>query len=830
MKRELLISMAICLPVVSMGITTDVYEGDGASGIQTTINACSSGDTVMVHNGTYYAKSIGTNGITMKNGVILKSADGATNCILSGCNNAGCGSHSYHVIYCSGVGNGTVIDGFTITQGNATGTGFNRYGGGIHIVNNSSPTVKDNIIKDNSATNSLNAYGGGIYISGGAPTITGNTIEDNSADVGPTCNNWRHAYGGGIYIFNSSPTLTGNTIKGNSAIGVSGCGHQYAYGGGLYILLNDPNFTPILTNNIIENNSTTGGDNNGHHYAYGGGVYILISTADANSAPTFTGNTIKDNSADGGSGCGHHYGHGGGVYILVTADLNPCPIFTGNLIKNNSASDEGGGLYLGKSCTAFKDNIITNNTAYYGGGLLLWGTAADPSACTLRKCVISCNKGDYGGAIYNGASSSPDIDSCFIVDNGNTGDAKSGCVYTTSSGISICSSHVYYNTYQTGGDEDAEIENTSAEIQIEKNYWWVTNGEDISTLIEGTNDHNPWLANMISSGIGVPGEPTTVEWVQNWNKSYSGTVDSLKSGDTLYLQVQGTDRNTNLREATVVILKSSVYPDGIAVALIETGTNTGIYKGEAYVKTTTSKADNIREDDIYQTIRVRDGCDTIMVIANMDATKEFGITVGCLASYAVELVSFDAIGHDNYIQLTWMTECEINNSHWVIERSLKDSNYIERATLLAEGCGPNTYIWIDTLIVNGMTYWYRLGDVDESGKIEWHGPMQVKARGKIYKFGLHQSYPNPFINSTTVRYSIPGKAGEFGIPLPVELKVYDITGKLVRTLVNEKKKPGSYVVPWDGSGSSRNKVSNGIYFYRLQVGKYIATKKALLLK
>ena len=85
-------------------------------------------------------------------------------------------------------------------------------------------------------------------------------------------------------------------------------------------------------------------------------------------------------------------------------------------------------------------------------------------------------------------------------------------------------------------------------------------------------------------------------------------------------------------------------------------------------------------------------------------------------------------------------------------------------------------------------------------------------------FYLMQNYPNPFNPATTVRYQIPKTAF-------ISIKIYDILGREIATLVNEEKPAGNYEVKFDGSG-----LSSGIYFYRLQSGDYSSVKKMILMK
>ena len=86
------------------------------------------------------------------------------------------------------------------------------------------------------------------------------------------------------------------------------------------------------------------------------------------------------------------------------------------------------------------------------------------------------------------------------------------------------------------------------------------------------------------------------------------------------------------------------------------------------------------------------------------------------------------------------------------------------------------------------------------------------------KYELSQNYPNPFNPVTVIRYSIP-KAEE------VSLVVYNLIGEEVAHLIDERKPAGSYTVKWNASN-----ISSGIYFYRLQAGDFVQTRKMLLLK
>ncbi len=95
-------------------------------------------------------------------------------------------------------------------------------------------------------------------------------------------------------------------------------------------------------------------------------------------------------------------------------------------------------------------------------------------------------------------------------------------------------------------------------------------------------------------------------------------------------------------------------------------------------------------------------------------------------------------------------------------------------------------------------------------------------------FYLAQNYPNPFNPVTRIEYKLPAVEAKFESPEPVTLKIYDILGRLVTTLVNEYQEPGNYTVSFDSSELGR-RLSSGVYFYTLKYGEFKATKKMLML-
>lgn len=115
----------------------------------------------------------------------------------------------------------------------------------------------------------------------------------------------------------------------------------------------------------------------------------------------------------------------------------------------------------------------------------------------------------------------------------------------------------------------------------------------------------------------------------------------------------------------------------------------------------------------------------------------------------------------------------------------------------------------------------QLSTAIQNGKIAvFYNPDHVSVPTE---FALENNYPNPFNPTTTIRYAVPFDS-------KVSLKVYNILGQEVRSLVNGFKPIGRYQVMWDGRNNSGSLVSSGVYLYRMEAGKFIQTRKMLLVK
>jgi hypothetical protein len=103
------------------------------------------------------------------------------------------------------------------------------------------------------------------------------------------------------------------------------------------------------------------------------------------------------------------------------------------------------------------------------------------------------------------------------------------------------------------------------------------------------------------------------------------------------------------------------------------------------------------------------------------------------------------------------------------------------------------------------------------------GVAKIAVSNLPTQFRLSQNFPNPFNPATTLEYDLPGNCD-------VTIKIYNILGQEVATLLNEQKEAGRYKISWDGQDKDGEKVSTGIYFYRIKAGDFEESKKLLLVK
>ncbi len=359
---------------------------DAFTSLQSALDTVSVGDQIWVAAGTYKPSSTYDLGETdpryphfrMVEGVAIYGGFAGGETTLDGRNDYGEGGayetilsgdigtendstdNCYHVFYhpdTLGLTASAVLDGFTITGGNADGTagGISNVGGGMYN-NSSSPTLRNITFSGNTA----NTYGGGMYNDDSSPTLTNVTFSGNSVNT----------YGGGMYNDDSSPTLTNVIFSENTT-------NLYGYGGGM----SNMSSSPILTNVTFSGNVS----------GNGGGMFSV------SSSPTLTSVIFSENTANL---------YGGGMY-----NQSSSPTLRNITFNGNTANTNGGGMYNSSSSPKLNNCILWGNTANSGGNqIYIQGTGTT----TLNYTCYSNETGDIGGGTITEGTGNITSDPLFV--------------------------------------------------------------------------------------------------------------------------------------------------------------------------------------------------------------------------------------------------------------------------------------------------------------------------------------------------------------------------------------------------------------------------------
>jgi photosystem II stability/assembly factor-like uncharacterized protein len=311
-------------------------------------------------------------------------------------------------------------------------------------------------------------------------------------------------------------------------------------------------------------------------------------------------------------------------------------------------------------------------------------------------------------------------------------------------------------------------------------------------LISGTNS--------VFQGVVYKSIDGGISWQEYKNYGNMVNVNTMNS-----LPASGT-----------ILISGDLYQSGLSMPFTDISIDNGLTWHYA----------QLSEFQIYSTLnsKIVDYSRWYITGTKNAITNGFVLYTDNAAGVPVELVSFSAEASGKGIHLKWITASELNNLGFEVERALPSTTPGQDDWVrigFVEGKGTTTeiqnYFYTDDLYgVNELKFYYRLKQIDFNGTYGYSEEIEIE--GAPRSFGLGQNFPNPFNPFTTIKYEIP--ESRF-----VTIKVYDVLGKEVAILVNEEKPVGEYEVEFIG-----NNFPSGIYFYQLQAGSFVKTKKMILLK
>lgn len=344
----------------------------------------------------------------------------------------------------------------------------------------------------------------------------------------------------------------------------------------------------------------------------------------------------------------------------------------------------------------------------------------------------------------------------------------------------------------------------------------ITNGGDWYVIHGGRQDYTNWYRHGREVTIELSNTklPPSTQLPSFWEYNKRSLLNYIEH---IFYGISGvvTDTNSNPVRAKITVIShdydsSEVYSDanvGYYNRMLSPGNYNLLFQSPGYYDLTINNVS----------------------IPTYNTSIQVNVQMIPVVPIPVELVSFTAKQIDNQVELSWTTASELNNKGFEIQRSqlLEKENQSWKTIGFVEGNGTtteiNTYSFIDNEVEQGK-YYYRLKQIDLNGSYEYSKEVEIEII-QLNKFYLSQNYPNPFNSITKIRYSIPWSTEYYSVLQNVSLRIYDVLGNEVATLVSEEKPAGEYEIEFDASG-----FKSGIYFYTLSVKNFIQTRKMIYLK
>ncbi len=688
--------------------------------------------------------------------------------------------------------------------------------------------------------NSTNAHHVVVSYNNTAETVLdGFTISGGNADLatsvvvdGETIN---ANAGAGIFLRKSSPILSNLVISANHAVG-SGAGVRII--GGKQNGIGQPVDKLTFSNSVIEYNY--GSDAGASIYAGSSGVGVYISSLTGYSYDAdFNGLIFRYNYNLGFGGGLRVHGEvnltledaefeknkanlGGGIYVQSNNSLN----IINTTFKDNIAMARGGAIEGNSSANVvIKGTSFTGNTAATGGAIAVLPGSASPAKFIIENCTFQENTSTSGatggGAIYGSTASAFEIksDSKFIA---NTAVFYGGAIYVTSSASylkvngasflnnealaggavflaannvenSIVNAVLYGNKAGNGGA--FTLQAAPAVIRNSTFYGNISNnaaGTAAGGALRLTNSTSSILTLYNSIILGNTANVSGAEDVSRAGSSASASIaNSLTQGAT------GTNVRTDALASNVFI--NTTDPNHADFLKLKPVTN--------------NPAINAGDNDLVPRIYNNDEPPldiTLTTATDLAGAMRFNGTVD-LGAYEnhtplpISLSYFSAKANVSSVVLTWATATETNNKHFVLERSTDGFNFSPVATIPTKGDGAN-YSFTDFAPANGVNY-YKLSQVDLDGTIVSYDPKAVNF--SLQKTAHVNVYPNPVVaNKVTV--SLGGN--QF-----TKLQLLNINGQILQSetlSLNDLEKTVDV-----------SRLGSGVYFIKLTDGQKVVTKK-----
>mgnify|MGYP001476556554 CR=1 FL=1 len=585
----------------------------------------------------------------------------------------------------------------------------------------------------------------------------------------------------------------------------------------------------------------------------GGGADIVVtfdSNEDENSV--LTGFTITNGSARQP----WPYNRGGGINCQ-----NSSPRMFDLIITGNTGEGGGGGVYIKNASPEMHYCDITDNVAgWNGGGIYIEGVNQGYSAY-FHQVDIRGNTGSAGGGVQV-QNSNPTFE--FVEVSGNTGNVGGG-IHFEQSQAELAHVTIVNNTAQTGGGIQLKenYSDISSEVRMENSIVWGNEPQQIYfhedgepnymyihySDIEGGYDDIEFNDNgdLLESEGNIDADPLFCDVDDgNFGLAENSPCLNIDWNSQDYMGAHGLGCGLLDSELPAILSIEDVPEDQGNWVYIEFSSSIHDADDEGPLGTYTIERQDGEEWVSLHSISAY-GADSYITEAHtlMDSTGEDnGMTsfrvvaameVGALISNSAEGYSVDNIApgvptglmasvSSEGIHLSWDMSTAEDFQYFVLEKSntadFSDYQMIETI--------DTSYLDMDYQVES--TVYYRLQAFDDGGNVSDYS--EVVDMTVLWtdlgiaipdEYAIHQNYPNPFNPVTTLRYDLPEQAF-------VNIQIYDMLGRKVRTIVNEQQNPGYKSILWNAKDDYGTAVSAGLYIYQVHAGNFIQTKKMILVK
>lgn len=643
--------------------------------------------------------------------------------------------------------------------------------GGINPQNGSNVYIYDNVINSTGvdATGYL-----GIYVQGvNNAVIRGNEVAN--------LNNTGNENDKAIWIANGSHSVT---VERNKIYNIGYTGSNGYGGHGIYVSSNHLDADVTLKNNLVYNIYGDGWNHNDATYFLDNPAGIMLYSSTPQSGISIFNNSINLY----GNTLNKPLSLSSGIFLTsgTTVDLRNNSIVNNLGITNDSAF--GSCAVYAQSGAAQFLNVDYNN--YYvnptGNGVKAIGKISGSSSTTLSLWVIATGKDrsslNYNPGYTSDADLMPDVSNsnCWSLNGRGTQIPSVNNDYTGNTRSTVLSS---------GAPDIGAYEFTpAAEPPLLLQTGAITDGNSTLFMFGGDT-----VAMLTWHGVSLPSSVTA--------KYYSGTNPPSPStgnyGNSFisFVPVGGTGYTFDIK----------LYYDP---ALLGTISNENKISMANYTSSTWTHYD-VELDNVMRTVN-KTGLSNLSVFALDDF------------DYPMPVVfeSFTAFVSGRNVILTWKTTQEINNAGFEIERiSEFDRKWIKIGYIRGSGTSneEKSYSFSD-IGLNTAKYNYRIKQIDFNGSFEYFELNSDVVIGKPVNYDVSQNYPNPSNPSSQIKFQVPADAN-------VTLRVYDIQGREVKTLIDNYLAAGYYSAVFDGTN-----IASGVYFYRLNAEGFSKTLKLILVK